>query len=43
MVKFQPVLLLRAPSGSVAVQQQGLMLMSVLVHITIRDHRISLG
>lgn len=37
MVKFQLALLLRAMSGSIAMQWQGLVLIS-LTHVTIRDH-----
>ena len=37
MVKPQPMLLLRAMCGSVAVQQQGSMSVS-MTHITTRDH-----
>ena len=37
MLKSQPVLLLKSIFGSVAMQVQGSMLMSV-THITIRDH-----
>lgn len=37
MVESQPVLLLKAMSGSVAMQQQGAVSMSV-AHITTKDH-----